>query len=86
MNKANLLKGASWFIAVAAVFSLILFLASGLLEDHLFDLILFVGMLFIISDLLKRHKAEKKKWHIPALVFFTLVVVLYLIYFLMIQK
>ncbi len=81
MNKANLVKGISWFAALIAVFSLILFLASGLIEDHLFDLILFVGMLFIISDLVKRYKTEKKKWHISAIVFFALVSVAYAAYF-----
>ncbi|MCX6182953.1 MAG: hypothetical protein NT150_13610 [Bacteroidetes bacterium] len=86
MNKANLLKGASWFIAVVAVLSLILFLVSGLLKDHLFDLILFVGMLFIISDLLKKYKAEKKKWHIPAIIFFAAVSVLYIVYFFVVSK
>jgi hypothetical protein len=82
MNKGNLVKGLSWFLAATAVFALILFLVSGLLEDHLFDFLLFVGMLFIISDLVKRYKTEKKKWHISAIVFFAGLSLLYVVYFL----
>ena len=81
MNKANLVKGASWFFAVAGVVTLLIFLTSGLLENHLFDLLLLVAMLFIISDIVKKYKAEKKKWHLPALVFFLLICALDVIYF-----
>lgn len=86
MNKANLVKGTSWFLAVVAVLSLILFLVSGLLNDYLFDFLLFVGMLFIISDLVKKYKTEKKKWHLPAIIFFAVVSVLYIVYFFMAAK
>ncbi len=84
MNKGKLVKTLSWFLAAVAVFALILFLMSGLLEDHLFDFLLFVGMLFIISDLVKRYKTEKKKWHVSAIAFFALVTIVYVVYFFLI--
>ncbi|MFM7023038.1 MAG: hypothetical protein ACKOXB_08670 [Flavobacteriales bacterium] len=83
MAKGSVLKAASWFVAIVAVLSLILFFMGGLLDDHLFDLILFAILLFVISDLMKKYKAEKKKWHLPVIIFFSLLVLLYIVLFLL---
>ena len=81
MDRKKFFTAASWFVAVAIVVLGLLFLMSGLLEDHLVDLLVFIGMHFIISDLVKSYKKEKQKKYLGYIIFFFFVSLGYVVYF-----
>jgi len=88
IERKKLFKAAAWFVAVVVVLTLLLVFAqmmatnSKFLKEEGINVILMAVSAYIVYDIAKKYKNQKKKKQIAGIAFFSLLTLVYAYYFI----